>query len=171
MPTSTPSRIPEHSTIQDTVEKIQEQLARWQDRCVVCYATQQDSMHHIGQCPSGGGREAAVKAREWSVGPRRMKVQGHVGLCYCCGGPISICSQRRFKGVAIAFIVGVRIAYPGIWREWWDRVQQRSGVTEVEEIPQWIGGQSEAGYGRLIETFMWMVCCVDEQPVASSWSF
>lgn len=44
-------------------------------------------------------------------------------------------------------------------------------MTDVQEIPQWIGRGSAGGHGRLIETFMWMVKCIDEEPVASSWSF
>ena len=167
-PMLTPSPAFEPSSQAVALEEIAEQLEKWRNRCVVCYGGGRHSRHPVEKCTSQAGRAAVVQAQKWTVGPERIKVQGHVGLCYCCSGPISICGQKQFKGVAIALIVGVQVTYPAIWAEWWSRVQSSSGISQVQEIPQWIGGQSKSGYGRLIDAFMWMVQYVEGQSIEHS---
>lgn len=119
-------------------EGLRQRLNRWKNVCVVCHSQGKDSMHTINRCPS----EDSVKAeRERKHVQRAIRFpQSHV--CFKCGMPRLICDrwssdgrarvydeekrevECQYYGVLLGVIYGVKHAYPGIWKRWFEAAKR-----------------------------------------------
>jgi superfamily II DNA helicase RecQ len=164
------------------MEWLRQQLQWWAGRCVMCSATAAGSSasahHDLGQCRRPESRVAQEKVRMIEQSIRFAPYSG----CFWCGVPQEVCDgweeksgggfrkaadrACQFKGVLVAGVVGLALAYPDRVGERWRRRIMEMGMRSEQDIVRFLGrarATVATECNNLVGEFCWVTRAVAER--------
>ncbi|KAL8991690.1 MAG: hypothetical protein Q9169_007742, partial [Polycauliona sp. 2 TL-2023] len=136
------------------IEKLQQQLRRWQDRCPMCFTQQRKDRHSLMQCQHEDSRPSQ---KVYQATRQRIRYERY-SCCFQCGLPQGLCQryeQRASQGfwelipgrdcqyseIALPILIGLMIgSKEGVGHSVIQRMQDDGVDTEKdEETDRWLG--------------------------------